>query len=987
MAETYYSFLPPSHPQPYSSPGDEVKDANEDEQFRETEFFEDTQVIHNSPFTENLNLNTELVEGSDLEEKMTSGSICEYEQEIVLDSEDEEMDNREAVTVYKGLLEDKISPTLKSPLMRFQKRQPKNSPCEQAASNASACGKSPTGDKGVLTDAESFYDNDHLNLSAGLDHIHSADHGDSTEAALGFVDRYLSSNNMDLFQGIQQRKATRVKSPHVPSARGSLSLAKKIKARTHKEENEPFKLDDSDQNDKGAGTFCKNIEATSNFGRYGETYKRRQKKGGHLQHQGNCSTGNRCEEKLVQGPGMVTDKNNSMKELYVQSSATRDNVDPFSSVTHTEDMSDIGFDTQIAAEAMEALAYVPPDGIYFNDAHQPENALNGSISYLTENESHLKSSSNSQNPGLQSISIKSKKRNVSLCSFSTVTSSSSYKHTENQDPNPISGRMKRITEIKSNIEEQLKNNSSSPICGKHISFEQGCSLGWNQSFQHAAKEHKNWNDESRPSRIKDQPNHHTGGDNSIKEEGIIRYKRKENGLVDDLLKLDVGSKYLKLPTNSGGVTGKSRLNHQVQVNPQLTASSSVSWLYPKRPRGKRKRANVHINLDAPTILCIDGKENIYSTRCLEGQDDVGESCFPHTHTLCKTSSIDNGKCLLQGDSVHPGSAGKAMKFENMHDLHPLLLAHVETSLNKSVAKPSSENQAPITLSEGIKISNANNTYNDNNKKPCSKNLPKSPLLKELNRLGLSDSRQDLTWKDLRQRRDMTYIRVLFSQHLDDSVIKQQKKIMARLNISLASNSMEATHFVADKFTRTKNMLETMALGKLVVTHLWLESCGQAYCFIDEKNYILRDFKKEKEIGFNMAVSLSRARQKPLLKGKRVYITPHIKPDKEVVTSLVTTAHGQVVDETRICLDKNDKICDTDDLLILSCEDDSEICYHFLNRGIAVYSSELLLNGIVIQKLEFERHQLFKNQVTRNDPVMSNRFGKVCKRRLRPVSGP
>lgn len=85
-----------------------------------------------------------------------------------------------------------------------------------------------------------------------------------------------------------------------------------------------------------------------------------------------------------------------------------------------------------------------------------------------------------------------------------------------------------------------------------------------------------------------------------------------------------------------------------------------------------------------------------------------------------------------------------------------------------------------------------------------------------------------------------------------------------MNISVASSSMEATHFVADKFTRTQNMLETMALGKLVVTHLWLESCGQANCFIDEKNYILRDVKKEKEMGFSMPVSLARARQHPLL---------------------------------------------------------------------------------------------------------------------------
>lgn len=77
----------------------------------------------------------------------------------------------------------------------------------------------------------------------------------------------------------------------------------------------------------------------------------------------------------------------------------------------------------------------------------------------------------------------------------------------------------------------------------------------------------------------------------------------------------------------------------------------------------------------------------------------------------------------------------------------------------------------------------------------------------------------------------------------------------------------------------------------------------------------------------------------------------------------------------------------DDLLVLSCEEDHAICTPFLDKGIvlelpsfisskrrlwvcknkmslnlfagaAVYSSELLLNGIVIQKLEYERLDCF-----------------------------
>lgn len=60
------------------------------------------------------------------------------------------------------------------------------------------------------------------------------------------------------------------------------------------------------------------------------------------------------------------------------------------------------------------------------------------------------------------------------------------------------------------------------------------------------------------------------------------------------------------------------------------------------------------------------------------------------------------------------------------------------------------------------------------------------------------------------------------------------------------------------------MLEAIALGKFVVTPLWLESCAQTRCLIDEKSYILRDSKKEKD-GFCMLTSLARAKQHPLLK--------------------------------------------------------------------------------------------------------------------------
>lgn len=114
------------------------------------------------------------------------------------------------------------------------------------------------------------------------------------------------------------------------------------------------------------------------------------------------------------------------------------------------------------------------------------------------------------------------------------------------------------------------------------------------------------------------------------------------------------------------------------------------------------------------------------------------------------------------------------------------------------------------------------------------------------------------------------------------------------------------------------MLEAMAVGKPVVTHLWLESYEQSGFYIDEDRYILRDLKKEKEIGFIMPDSLACARKRRLLQvhdrfshahsplimcevsifanslqDKKVFITQNVKPDKKTITNLVMASGGQV----------------------------------------------------------------------------------------------
>ncbi|MED6158908.1 hypothetical protein PIB30_037369 [Stylosanthes scabra] len=757
MAEASYAI------RSSSPPGGKFKDSDDDAQFQETELFNDTLVL-NSPFTEpqveNLTLNTELVEDSDPAENEESGPTCENGHEIVLDSEDDEMENGSAATVVRGLSDDGTTPAARVPSMRFQKRPVTvKPPFEQADSNGTSFSKAAIGKKGVSVDTKRFNDDNHLCRPERLNTVHSPELGDSTQAALGFVDQYLSSNDMDLLQGIYHIKPNREKSLHVLSARGSLSLARKIKTQTQNREKEPFRWDGSDQDDKGAGILCRKVNTSWNIG------NEYHKEGGHLQSQGICCAGDRCDdENMVKRQGTETKvESNSFKELDVQSSLTRENDTPYSSVMHTEDMSGIGLGTQIAAEAMEALAFMPTTGCHFHDVHQPENAPDGNLSDLIENEDQLKKSSHKQNSGLQSITMKSKKRNVSSCSLSKVTATCSSKHTENQEPNTVLLETRKMMKSKSTIKGQSENKTTSPIHSELVSLEEVCSTEQYASIQPATKESKNRN-KSRRTRKKNQPIHHTERNNNVKKEDYtIRHKRKGADIEADPLKLGVRTKRLHLPANFSGKTGKNSLNHQVEVSPQLSGSSSFlindtrSWLYPKRARGKRKKAHVPNN------------------KSIECQNEEDKSC------------IDNSRCLSQGNSVQPGSADDTMKFESSLDKRPSLLEHVEISANKSSAQSSPEIPTTISSSKDLKMSNSKHTCNEQHNKPCNKRLPKSPLLKELIRLGVSEPTSALVFEDPRQRRDMAFVRVLFSQHLDDSVVKRQKKVTVDLCLSRMSN--------------------------------------------------------------------------------------------------------------------------------------------------------------------------------------------------------
>ncbi|CAN4101951.1 unnamed protein product [Withania somnifera] len=444
-------------------------------------------------------------------------------------------------------------------------------------------------------------------------------------------------------------------------------------------------------------------------------------------------------------------------------------------------------------------------------------------------------------------------------------------------------------------------------------------------------------------------------------ESFPKKRRKQHELGesnDDLFEgAAVRGKVSKSCTKTSRKARKVSINKQGDILSQLKLENWVSK-GKRTHKGVRRLSNGSSNL-YPLMMPAD-QGNYFEHTVLNHKAETRRQFLEFKRQNQSSSEKTQSGLLLNQSASKPYSSICNYSVTSLK-MMPLGFKRIDSTESAKLNEITSISTNLLTkdmksdiLSNGI--TDPSYCLNDHKKgKQHMRSLSRSPLSQELIRLGYAEKLPDFLPRHSRRRKGAGDICVLFSQSLDSILIKQQKKILARLGFISTSRCSDATHFVTDSFVRSRNMLEAIAFGKLIVTHLWLQSCGRASCFVDEKSYILRDARKEKEIGFNMPASLACARKHPLLEGLKVIVTPGAKPNRDTLLTLVKAVHGEVVDEC------NSKItCDA--LLILSCEEDYEACIPYLEKGMLVYSSELLLNGIVIQKLEYNSNTLHNQMI-------------------------
>ncbi|KAF5203187.1 Pax-interacting protein, partial [Thalictrum thalictroides] len=835
---------------------------------------------------------------------------------------------------------------------------------------------------------------------AGLSYVESQEPGEFSQAnALGVVDRYLEVSHIEFSQKDGCGKTFKSFSPPISRAKGTHILAKTSSSKSPVSDLKIYDWVDSYE-DEDCRSFSNKRTGTLIRSRcYGQKSVSRKQKPKYLHNsKGRCETNKPREkegvilnqklvslscpdtrvllpnvkqnDKMMQSPETSTkrDLSNDMDEQINAESLEK----PSAGICSAMDFPDaynIGFDTQMAAEAMEALCHgdvvnrdtSTVDGV-------SENVKCGSARVVANSEAltkcvYVRKRVSSDSVGRASRS-KRRRRTDTEANNNYILLQKDLNFQQIQESRLVSVGQKKLKKEKTKAEEHPSH---------------GISAGRKEDIGHgSSKSVRHKKTIGCPGKL---PNKDIArcGSLSMSNDNVKVCERRveqDSGSFTPIACRTRRANSLKPLTGLDSSSGSGVGNDLIDVNIRVS-----------------KGRGYHLDVDAPGKLTINGKYSnsgsfhretgpkskliqlespeVCGTRQeIARNDKCGLLSYSRVERTCRSiSSCVKGSNLDLPSTVSGGQDVFEQYIPKRKRSKDGVLTRVKSSNKWGTKLDANILSFPDSTERNGKLQvTLGNIFNSSSTPRASlfncTIATETPSHFFMGQKRASSKTAPNASNELTKSRDMASIRVLLSNHLEEDIIKQQQKISSRLGLSVVSSSSEATHFIADKFLRTRNMLEAIAFGRPVVTHLWLETCGKENSFVDEKKYILRDLEKEKEIGFSMPESLSCACHNQLLQGKRIFVTPNVKPSRELVSSLATAVHGQVVKRFGRSAMKGDKVAE--DFLVLSCEEDYATCVPLLLKRAAVYSSELLLNGIVIQKLEYERHRLFKDHDKRTN---------------------
>lgn len=89
----------------------------------------------------------------------------------------------------------------------------------------------------------------------------------------------------------------------------------------------------------------------------------------------------------------------------------------------------------------------------------------------------------------------------------------------------------------------------------------------------------------------------------------------------------------------------------------------------------------------------------------------------------------------------------------------------------------------------------------------------------------------------------------------------------------------------------------------------------------------------------------------VLDGYKVYLTLHVKPERDQMSDIIKCSGGEALDFTSLLSLRPGE----EKVIVVTCDEDLGMCKDVMEAGIPVHSTELILGGVLRQELELHSY--------------------------------
>jgi len=224
--------------------------------------------------------------------------------------------------------------------------------------------------------------------------------------------------------------------------------------------------------------------------------------------------------------------------------------------------------------------------------------------------------------------------------------------------------------------------------------------------------------------------------------------------------------------------------------------------------------------------------------------------------------------------------------------------------------------------------------------------------------------------DYKLRSSKEPVRVFFTR-LDRKLISELSTYAIQLNLGLANSSIDCTHLVVDRISRTPNFICAMNRAKYVLHYKWLIESHSRKAVLEEKAFLIQDPEGEEKFSVNLVRSLLKRKKRGdrlLFQNYIFFVTPSVKAKVADLKLMIESAGGMMVHKKLPTREQLSKIRSTGKIfIVVTNQQDFHLVSAIEASGIDIVGSEFIVSGILRQDIDVETHRL-RNREAAGRPI-------------------